>query len=64
MFEHIWTLNCTSHLVCPWTIYVTFLGLCFTKCETGIVIMEYHSAIKKNKIMPFTVMWMDLRLSY
>ena len=22
--------------------------------------MEYHSAIKKNKTMPFTVMWMDL----
>ena len=22
--------------------------------------MEYHSAIKKNKIMPFTVTWMDL----
>ena len=22
--------------------------------------MEYHSAIKKNKIMSFTVTWMDL----
>ena len=22
--------------------------------------MEYHSAIKKNEIIPFAVMWMDL----
>ena len=22
--------------------------------------MEYYSAIKKNEIMPFAVMWMDL----
>ena len=22
--------------------------------------MEYHSAIKKNEIMPFVVTWMDL----
>ena len=22
--------------------------------------MEYHSAIKKNEIMPFAVAWMDL----
>ena len=25
-----------------------------------IYIMEYYSAIKKNEIMPFVVMWMDL----
>ena len=23
--------------------------------------MEYYSAIKKNKIMPFSAMWMELR---
>ena len=26
-----------------------------------IYIMEYHSAIKKNKILPFAVTWMDLK---
>ena len=25
-----------------------------------IYIMEYHSAIKKNKIMPFSAAWMEL----
>ena len=24
--------------------------------------MEYYSAIKKNKIMPFTAIWMDLEI--
>ena len=26
------------------------------------IYMEYYSAIKKNKIMPFTVTWMDLEI--
>ena len=26
--------------------------------------MEYYSAIKKNKIMPFAARWMELKLSY
>ena len=25
--------------------------------------MEYYSTIKKNYIMPFSVMWMDLEIS-
>ena len=24
--------------------------------------MEYYTAIRKNKIMPFVVMWMDLEM--
>ena len=27
-----------------------------------IYTMEYHTAIKKNKIMTFAVMWMDLEI--
>ena len=27
-----------------------------------IYIMEYYSPIKKNKIMPFTAIWMDLEI--
>ena len=27
-----------------------------------ICVMEYYSAIKKNKIMPFAVTWMDLEI--
>ena len=27
-----------------------------------IYTMEYHSAIKKNEIMPFVVTWMDIKI--
>ena len=29
-----------------------------------IYTMEYHSAIKKNEIMPFAATWMTYRVSY
>ena len=28
-----------------------------------IIIMEYYSAIKKNEIMPFAIMWMDQEIT-
>ena len=31
-----------------------------TNTQTHIHTMEYYSAIKKNKIMPFAATWMDL----
>ena len=34
----------------------------FVYIYTHIYIMEYHSAIKKKKIMPFVVKWMDLEI--
>ena len=29
-----------------------------------IYIMEYYTAIKKNRIMPFEATWMDLEITY
>ena len=34
------------------------LGRCVCVC---VYTMEYHSAIKKNKIMPFAATWMKLQ---
>ena len=28
----------------------------------SICTMEYHSAVKKNEIMPFVAMWLDLEI--
>ena len=32
------------------------------KKRWSVYTMEYYSAVKKNEILPFTAMWMDLEM--
>ena len=41
-------------------IYMCVHVCVFIYIYTHIHIMEYYSAMKKNKIMPFATTWMDL----
>ena len=47
---------------CPWTDQWVKKSGCNILLYSFQNIIEYYSAIKKNEIMPFAAMWMDVEI--